>query len=101
MADKDQLTEKGSSMERHAQTILVFIITGLLAWFGVAQINSGQAIVRIEEQMRAMHQEVQMLRSQLSQQYTHRDAERDLNVLRARLDEHQGRLERLENRRDR
>lgn|SRR5690554_1456766 len=95
MAEK-MTQETKTTMERHAQTVLVFIITGLLAWVGVNLINQGQAIVRIEEQMRVMHQEIQMLRGQLNNQYTHRDAERDLNVLRTRLDEHHTRLERLE-----
>ncbi|MBB1485898.1 hypothetical protein [Oceanospirillum sediminis] len=89
---------RGSStaMERHAQTILAGVITILLSWVGVTLTDSASNIARLEERLVALGREVQMLRNQLGNQYTQRDAERDFSAIRARLNEHQNRINQLE-----
>lgn len=85
-----------SAMERHVQTILAGIITILLSWVGVTLTDSTSNIARLEERLVSLGREVQMLRNQLGNQYTHRDAEKDLAAIRIRLNEHQERISQLE-----
>lgn len=83
-------------MERYAHTILAGVVTILLSWVGVTLTDSASNIARLEERLVALGREVQMLRNQLNNQYTQRDAERDLSTIRARLNEYQGRINQLE-----
>ena len=81
-----------SPMERHIQTVAASIVVAILIWVGATLNTSNEQAARLEERLSSLFREVQMLREQLGNQYTHRDAERDLSAIQARLDEQDKRL---------
>lgn len=83
-------------MERHIQTVAAGVVVAILIWVGATLNTSTQQTARLEERLSSLFREVQMLREQLGNQYTRRDAERDLSAIHARLDNQQHRIERLE-----
>lgn len=85
-----------SPMERHIQTIVAGVAVAILIWVGATLNTATQQTARLEERLSSLFREVQMLREQLGNQYTRHDAERDLSIVRARLEDQQRRLERLE-----
>lgn len=85
-----------SNTERHIQTIAAGVALAILIWVGTSVTESTQQTARLEERLSSLFREVQMLREQLGNQYTRRDAERDFLSVRNRLDDQQRRIERLE-----
>lgn len=88
--------ERRTAMERHAQTILTGVITILLAWVGLTLTDSANQIARLEERLVSLGREVQMMRNQLNNQYSYRDAERDFSAIRAQIKSNSDRITRLE-----
>jgi len=83
-------------MERHAQTVLTGAMTLLLAWVGITLTDSSNQIARLEERLVSLGKEVQLVRDQLNNQYSYRDAERDLSAIRAQIKSNSDRISRIE-----
>ena len=54
-----------SALERHAQTLVLSICTGLVLWVGVTVSGNREQIARLEERVKALTEQVQKLEARL------------------------------------
>ncbi len=59
--------EHRSAMEKHLQTVLAVIATGLIAWVGMSVTSSRESIARLEVQTTVLQTRVAEIRSDLKQ----------------------------------
>ena len=82
-----------SAVERHAQSLLLVIVAGLIGWVGLSISSMGQMIARLEERVTYMTTQISDLKNG---NYTQTDAVRDIGRVDGRIDELSGRVQRLE-----
>ncbi len=59
--------EHRSAMEKHIQTVLGVLATGLIAWVGISTTDSRESIARLEVQTAVLQARVAEIRSDLKQ----------------------------------
>jgi hypothetical protein len=79
--------------ERHIQTGLLTLITGLMAWVLVSTEQHGRDIVRLETRMLAMEEKIE---SNMDDRYRKQDAREDFAVVYSELSDIKQRLRALE-----
>ncbi|WP_085883405.1 hypothetical protein [Oceanibacterium hippocampi] len=70
MADSDRDTRppaSRSAIERHAQTLVGFVICGLIGWVGVSVADSREAVARLDERVVSLTDTVRELRGEVRQ----------------------------------
>lgn len=88
--------EQRSALERHAQTVILAIIVGLMSWVGVSITQTRETMVRLEERVGALSTLVDELRRSANGAYTRAEADRDFGRITGRVDDIERRLRNVE-----
>lgn len=80
-------------MERHIQTALAVVLTGIVGWVGVSVTDSREQIARLQEQVESLKSIVTDMRMDTRQAAT---LAAEIAVAKSRLESHAQRLTRLE-----
>lgn len=79
-------------LERHMQTILTFIITGLIAWVGTSVANQRTEIALLQQSMDTMQK--QIVKFTDMPRFTHADFDNKIIVYQTKMIETEGKLKR-------
>ncbi len=85
-----------SALERHAQTLILSVVTGLIFWIGVSVTSSRESLARMEVRIDSMEMALQELKSARESAYTRIEADRTHAEIERRLENMEGRLTQLE-----
>lgn len=87
---------RGSTLERHAQTLIGLVVAALLGWVGMTVQDLTTTVARMEEKIVSLERQIDILQANTRDRYTKQDASRDLGVVQKMLDDHAERIRRLE-----
>lgn len=76
---------KPSQLENHVQTIMQFIIVGLLAWFGTSVQALQVQVASLKSEQTALASEISRMRDFNNDRYPGSQARTDLSEIRAEL----------------
>ncbi len=71
--------EHRSAMEKHIQTVLGVLATGLIAWVGISTTDSRESIARLEVQTAVLQARVAEIRSDLKQSMSRGMTKEEIN----------------------
>ena len=100
MTEKQPDRREGSNMERHVQTLIVFIITAILAYVGLTVNSNSIMMAQMSTNMGWMKESLEQMQEQLDEsttnRYTRMDAANDKSAFLFRIESCEKRLDTLE-----
>lgn len=85
-----------TALERHAQTLILSVVTGLILWVGVSVTGTRESMVRLEVRVESVSAALEELKSARNGSYTRAEADRTHAEMDRRLSMLEGRVTKLE-----